>query len=255
MASTVQVEIREDVAVLKMVRGKGNALNPQLVEDLLEALQRPDVAEEARALVMTGDSGFFCAGLDVVELAEFDEDRMLAFVDRLQGLLATVYVWTRPVVAAINGHAIGGGCLLALAADWRTLGEGSFKVGLNEINLGLPLPQAGLEIARAQLTPHAWAEVVYGGELHDNSATLRLGLADEVQPAAKLLDLAIHRAQTWAERPQVAFHRVKAGLRDRVLLQIRQDHERRQEEWVNLWFHPRAQERIQEIKQRLSKSD
>jgi enoyl-CoA hydratase len=249
--SLVRIELRDDIAVLSMRRGKGNALNPVLVEDLLDALRVPEVAEEARAVVLTGEDRFFSSGLDLVELGGLDREQMLAFLDRLQGLLATVFVWNRPVIAAINGHAIAGGCLLALCADWKILGKGGAKMGLNEINLGLPLPQAGLEIARAQLTPPAWAEVVYGGELHEAANAHRLGLADQLVAEEDVLGLAVERAELWASRPRVAFHRVKASLRDRVLLKIRKDHEEHQEEWVNLWFAPSAQERIQEVRARL----
>lgn len=251
--SLVRVELRDGVAVLFLERGKGNALNPALVEDLLDALRLPEVAEEARALVLTGQDRFFSAGLDLVELGELDRDQMLAFLDRLQGLLATVFVWNRPVIAAINGHAIAGGCLLALCADWKILGRDGAKMGLNEINLGLPLPQAGLEIARAQLTPPAWAEVVYGGELHEPESAHRLGLADQLVEPGAVLDAALARASLWASRPRVAFHRVKASLRDRVLLLIRKDHDQHQEEWVNLWFAPSAQQLIQRVRTRLMK--
>jgi enoyl-CoA hydratase len=201
--------------------------------------------------VLTGEERFFSSGLDLIELSELGRGRLLAFLDRLQGLMATLYVWNRPVIAALNGHCIAGGTLLALCADWRILGRGDWKLGLNEINLGLPLPQAGLEIARAQLTPHAWAEVVYGGELHGPEDALRLGLTDQLVEYQEVVDQAVQRAQQWASRPRVAFHHVKAGLRDRVLLKIRENHEQRQEEWVNLWFAPSAQEKIAEICQRL----
>jgi len=147
---------------------------------------------------------------------------------------------------------VAGGCLLALAADWRILARGPAKMGLNEITLGLPLPQAGLEIARAQLPPSAWAEVVYGGELHGVEDCRRLGLADEIVAEEDVLSAAIERARHWSSRPQVAFHRVKASLRDRVLLKIRERHEEHQEEWVHLWFDPEAQRRIQQARERLA---
>ena len=249
--STVQVEIHDEVAVVTMARGeRGNALSPRLVEDLLEVLRRPDVVEE-RALVLAGDGGFFSSGLDLLELSDFGEARLLAFLDRLQGLLATVYVWSRPVVAAVNGHAVAGGCLLALCADWRICQRDDVRIGLNEIRLGLPLPQAGLEIARAELSPGAWAEVVYGGGLHGSEDAVRLGLAHEVCDSEELLSRAIDKARMWGQQSRVAFHRMKAGLRDRVLVKIRENHEAHQREWVNLWFSPAAQNRLEKASERL----
>src|SRR6185295_10243525 len=164
--AAVVVEPMDEVAVLRIQRGKGNSLSPTLIEELLDALRAPPIAERARALVITGEGRFFSTGLDLIELEKLDRAGMLLFLDRLQGLLAALYVWSRPVIAAVNGHAVAGGCLLALCADWRVVARGEARMGLNEITLGLPLPQAGLEITRAQLSPSAWAEVVYGGHTH-----------------------------------------------------------------------------------------
>ncbi len=244
-ASMVRVERVDDIAVLTLQRGKGNSLNPMVIEELFDSLRREDVAEGSRALVITGDGKFFSTGLDLVELTELDQGRMLAFLDRLQGFLSTIFVWSRPVIAAINGHAVAGGCLLALASDWRVLSRGDVKMGLNEIALGLPLPQAGLEIARAQLSTHSFSEVVYGGDLHGPEECLRLGLADQLADPDQVLAAALEVARRWGKHDPVAFHRVKAGLRDRVLLRIREHHDEHQEEWVNLWFSPKTRTRIE----------
>ena len=249
--SHVDFEIRDRVGVLHLRRGRGNALNAQLVEDLLEALRRPELVDDCDALVLAGSNGFFSAGLDLVELGEFDEARMLVFVDRLQGLLQTVFMWSRPVIAAVSGHAIAGGCLLAQCADWRVLAAEGAKIGVNELDLGLPLPQAGLEILRSQLSASAWAEVVYGAALHEGEAARALGLADEVCESAVVLDRAVERARDWGSRPPIAFHRMKAARRDPVLLAIRDHHEQRQQEWVNLWFSSEARPRLQSVRERL----
>jgi enoyl-CoA hydratase len=250
-ASSVVVERVDDVALVRIQRGKGNALSPSLIEELLDALRLPEVAEESKALVITGEGRFFSTGLDLIELARLDRAGMMLFLDRLQGLLASLYVWSRPVVAAVNGHAVAGGCLLALCADWRVIARGEARMGLNEITLGLPLPQAGLEIARAQLPPPAYAEVLYGGITHTADDALRLKLADEIVEPERLLDAALERARAWSRHPSAAFHHMKASVRDPVLLRIRADHDQHEEEWVDLWFSPPAQERLAQVREKL----
>jgi enoyl-CoA hydratase len=249
---SIAIERVDGIALLRIRRGKGNALSPTVVEELLEALRSEEVAEQSEALVITGDGRFFSSGLDLVELARLDRSGMLLFLDRLQGLLASLYVFSRPVIAAVNGHAIAGGCLLALCADWRVLARGDARMGLNEITLGLPLPQAGLEITRSQLAPAAFAEVVYGGQTHAPDDAKRLALADEIVDADRVVDVALERARAWSRHPAVAFHHLKASTRDPILLRIREKHDQHEEEWVDLWFSPPAQERLAQVRERLT---
>ncbi len=247
----VVVDRVEDLAVLRIRRGKGNALSPSLVEELLDALRSREVAEETQGLVIIGDGRFFSTGLDLIELEKLDRAGMILFLDRLQGLLASLYVWPRPVVAAVNGHAVAGGCLLALCADWRVLARGEARMGLNEITLGLPLPQAGLEIVRAQLRPSAWAQVVYGGSTHMTDDALMLGLADEAVAAEHIEQTALAKARQWSRHVPVAFHHMKAAARDPVLLRIREKHDQHQETWVDLWFSPPVQAQIAAVREKL----
>ena len=201
--------------------------------------------------MITGEGKFFSTGLDLIELGKLDRAGMLLCLDRLQGLLASLFVWSRPVIAAINGHAVAGGCLLALCSDWRVIARGEARMGLTEITLGLPLPQAGFEITRAQLSPAAWSEVVYGGLTHPPEDAVRLRLANEAVEPERLLQVAIERARAWSRHPSVAFHHMKAAVRDPVLLRIRDNHDQHEEEWVDLWFSPPAQERLEQVKDRL----
>ncbi len=248
---SISVERVDGVALVRIQRGKGNALSPALIEELLDVLRRRDVAEESAALVLTGEGRFFSTGLDLIELHKLDRAGMLLFLDRLQGLLASLYVWTKPVIAAVNGHAVAGGCLLALCADWRVIARGEARMGLNEITLGLPLPQAGIEITRAQLVPSAYAEVVYGGLTHAPDEALRLRLVDEVVEPERLIAAALERARTWSRHSSVAFHHMKAAVRDPVLLRIRDQHDDHEEQWVDLWFSPPAQERLAAVREQL----
>jgi enoyl-CoA hydratase len=252
ISPAITVEFDGDVALLRIRRGKGNALSPALIEELLDALRELRLAEQSRALVITGEGRFFSSGLDLIELSRLDRAGMLLFLDRMQGLFASLWVWSRPVIAAVNGHAIAGGCLLALCADWRVLARGDARMGLNEIALGLPLPQAGLEIARSRFAPSAYAEVVYGGSAHPTDDALRLALADEACDPGEVVARALKRARDWSRHPSVAFHHMKAAVREPVLLRIRKDHERHEEQWVDLWFSPPAQERLAQARERLA---
>jgi enoyl-CoA hydratase len=246
----VQVERVDELAIVRLARGKGNALSPGLVEELLDVLRTGAVAE-AHGLLLCGDGRFFSTGLDLLALEKLDRAGMLLFLDRLQGLYAQLFVWPRPVVAALNGHAVAGGCLLAACADWRVLSKDDARIGLTESALGLPLPQSGLEITRALLTPAAWAQVVYGGQTFDAEQAKALGLVDELAAADQVIPFALERVRQWSRHPSVAFHFNKAAARDPVLLRIRNQHDLLQEAWVDLWFSPPAQKRLAEVREKL----
>jgi enoyl-CoA hydratase len=119
------------------------------------------------------------------------------------------------------------------------------------MTLGLPLPQAGLEIARAQLSPSSFAAVVYGAMTQSPEEAARLGLVDELADPERVVEVALERARAWSRHPSVAFHHTKAALRDPVLLRIRDRHDQHEEEWVDLWFSPPAQERIAQVREKL----
>jgi len=147
-AEPYMVEEADGVAVVRLQTGRANAINPAFLEAANAALEK---ATGAGAVVLTGYDRYFCAGLDLVTLSDFSRGQMLAFMGQFDRLVLRLFTWPRPVVAAINGHAIAGGCALALACDVRIMARGEFRMGLNEIELGLPLPISALEVARASI--------------------------------------------------------------------------------------------------------
>ncbi len=176
----IRVEKRDGVRVLRMEFGAANALGPAVGEALIEALDDDEVPT-----VLTGEGRIFSAGLNLVELNPYGRDEMAAFVERLSVLMVQALTTRYPLVAAVNGHAVAGGCVLAMACDHRVGTTGEFKIGMNEMAIGLTLPAIVTEILRGKLSPEHARTVILGGALYDPAAACAIGLLDEVADDAE----------------------------------------------------------------------
>src|SRR5690348_1302157 len=148
----MQLERVGEAVVLRMRAGKANAMNPAFFASM-ESLLDETLASKARALVITGYEGFFSAGLDLPTLDALDDAQMGSFMSGFSRTMLRIFELPLPVVAAVNGHAIAGGCVLALQADVRIGATSEFRIGLNEVQLGIGLPYLVLETLRAQVPP------------------------------------------------------------------------------------------------------
>jgi enoyl-CoA hydratase len=221
-----------------VMQGPGkNALGTGMIEFV-----RGKLREAAGAPVLiTGTADAFSAGLDLKELQALDAAGMRAFLDRLEELYSALFTYPGPTAAAVNGHAIAGGCLVALACDVRVCApEAWIRIGLNEVPLGLRFPPGILRLIRARLAPSALDEVVLGGGLHPPQEALRLGLVDEVREG--VLDRARERLRLLAQSPAGAYAEAKRDLRGTSLR--RPEDEEAFTQMLPRWTSPELKARI-----------
>ena len=233
----------DDVAILRVQGGKANAMDAALL-DMIERLVDEFAAGPARAAVLTGYERFFSAGLALPSLMDLDRATMRRFIGRFTDVMVRVFSCPKPIVAAINGHAIAGGCVLALQCDWRVLVRDDVKIGLNETQLGIGLPSAVLEPLRLQLPPGSLVPIAYEGKLFTPAEALELGLVDELAPARDLEPRALVRARALAAVPSAAVAQVKLGLRRATIETMRRYGDEEAERWLDTWFSPPAQARL-----------
>jgi enoyl-CoA hydratase/carnithine racemase len=207
------------VAVVTLDRPPANALNRDFFDELLALLERL-ASPEVRAVVVTGTGRFFSAGLDLFEVFAYPPAAFDQFTARFDTGFARLFAFPKPVVAAVNGHAIAGGAVLAAAADVRLAAEGEGRIGMTEILLGVPFPVSVLEIVRfACAGPHL-VELLYHGRTYPPREALARRLVDEVVPSAELLSRALAAAEELATRPPTAFAATKAALRGDALRKL-----------------------------------
>jgi enoyl-CoA hydratase len=213
------VVIREDrgaVAVIRLAHGKVHALDAEFCDALVAELARVR-GGAARALVITGTGSTFSAGVDLFRITSGGEDYVRAFLPRMDALFREVLTFPRPVVAAINGHAIAGGCVLAAACDHRVMARGNGRIGVPELLVGVPFPALALTIVSDRIARASARSIVYRGETMLAEDALDVGLIDEIGDAESLMSQACAVAESFAEIPPVAFSLTKRALVQPVL--------------------------------------
>lgn len=224
MAGTVTIEQRGEIALVRIDRPPANAMDPQLLSDGRAVLHELQAADPA-AVVLTGRPGFFSAGVDLKVTPTLDRDGQRELVEGINETFLGWYSFPRPVVSAVNGHAIAGGLILALTGDQR-IGAGDGKLGLTELKAGIGYPHAAMGIVKAELTPRAARTLALGAGLVDMRHGLELGLIDELVEPDALLDRALEVAGELAALPRSAYPRVKEQLRGETVAALRAQLER-----------------------------
>ena len=219
----IEVQRRDGVAVIELRHGRVNALDLELVGALAVTVR--ELAEAP--IVLTGRGSVFSAGVDLRRLLDGGADYVARFLPALDDALVAVFEAPGPVVAAVNGHAIAGGCILAVACDVRLMSGGT--IGVPELLVGLPFPVAGLEIMR-HATGSRVDELALTGRSVDAEAALAMSLVHELVPTESLLEEAVRRAGALAEIPPLTYRLTKEQLRCEARQRIeaaRRAHEQR----------------------------
>ena len=198
----IEASERDGVALLRLSDGKANAMSLDFCEALTA---RFAAVSSARAVVLTGTGAIFSAGVDLVRLLEGGAPYIRKFLPALSTMLATVFSHPAPVVAAVNGHAVAGGCVLACAADRRIMARDGGRIGVTELLVGVPFPPAAMEIMRCATAPQFFAEAIFGGATYSPIDAVGRGwIHDLVEPEA-LIDRAFEAANRLAALPARAF--------------------------------------------------
>ncbi|HLT34827.1 MAG TPA: enoyl-CoA hydratase/isomerase family protein, partial [Enhygromyxa sp.] len=245
-----QVERDGELAILRMQAGKANAMNPAMVQRLAELCDEL-ASSDARALVITGDGRSFSAGLSLPQLIDLDRATMRGFMTDFKSAMLQVFSLPMPVVAAIDGHAIAGGCVLACQCDVRLAADRPLKIGVNEVQLGIGLPAVVIETLRLMLPSSSLVPVALAGGLFEAREALAVGLVDEVVAPEQLLGRACERARELAAIPTAAYAQVKLAWRRPAIEAIESSHEALGEQWLDTWYSTEAQRRLRAIVDRL----
>jgi enoyl-CoA hydratase len=246
----IEVSSGGEVAIVRMAHGKANAMSVEFCEALTGWLDELR-ASSARAAVITGTGRIFSAGVDLLRLLDGGPPYIERFLPALNRMFATVFTYPKPIVAALNGHAIAGGCVLACACDRRLMAREGGRIGVTELLVGVPFPATAMEIMRSAAAPQCFEELIFGGATYLPEDGVARGLVDEVVAAEVLLDRAIAAAQTLAALSPAAFALTKRQTRQLAL--ERMQREELEGEVVRIWTAPATLERIRDYVSRTFK--
>jgi len=210
--------LEDSLAVVRMDDGKANALSDAMIDALLAALDRAE--REAKALVLTGRAERFCGGFDLRVMMS-GPAQATALLKHGAELLLRYYDAAVPLVVACSGHALAAGALLVLTGDWRIGAAGAYKIGLNEVAIGLPVPVLAMELARDRVAPAELPRATLMANIYAPDDAVRAGFLDAVAPADQLLARAKQEAARLAALPARPYRATKRYLRRATIEHIR----------------------------------
>lgn len=245
-----RIEHEGSIRELRLNRPPVNALNPELVNALRRAVE--DAPREGRlALAISGASGIFSAGLDIPVLLTLDRDAMRAFWSEFFGLCGALARSPIPIAAAITGHSPAGGAVLALFCDYRVMARGTYRIGLNEVQVGLTVPECIQAGMRRLIGTHRTERLLVEGLMLDADGALAIGLADELAD----VDFVAARAVGWLtgllQLPRQAMLSTRALARADVAALFADPATLPMEAFLDSWFAPEAQGALRAMVERL----
>jgi len=245
-AQAVTYSVNDGLATIRMGREHGNAINGALVEGLTDAFLRARDDVEVKGALLASAGKIFCPGLDLQDLVSLDRGAMESLMGRFNACLLELYTFPKPMVAAISGHALAGGYILALTADWRIVKRGAM-VGLNEIKVGVPFPYGVALILKDMVPRPRLEEVVLMGRNFTDEETVAAGLVHEVQDADGFEERCLSRLSDLASRDRRAFATTKRYLRSATAEKMAAGDALHVAEFLDGWFSQETRARIAEI--------
>lgn len=214
-------EDRDGIRILRLAHGKVSAMNIELGEALVAEFKAA-LDPSIRAVVLTGTGSSFSAGVDLFRVINEGAAYVARFLPVLEGMLRDALAFPKPLVAAVNGHAIAGGCILAAACDHRIMSDGTARIGIPELAVGVPFPALPLQIMAARVSDRPLRDLVFSGRVVQVDEAISIGLIDEKCAAETVLDRAVAVAERLAGIPPMTFALTKEAFVTPILDRTRE---------------------------------
>ncbi|MGH9029569.1 MAG: enoyl-CoA hydratase/isomerase family protein [Acidimicrobiales bacterium] len=238
----IDVYRRGAVAVVELAKGKVNAIDVDLLNELGVKLEELSATAEVSAAVLTGRGSAFSAGVDLRKVLDGGAEYAESLIVSLRETFERLFSFSKPTVAAVNGAAIAGGCVVACACDRTIVAEGA-KIGASELLVGVSFPASAVEILRSACGDRV-DDVILGGEIVEGERALSLGLADEVVPPESVLERSVQVAESLGGLAPEAFELAKQQLRRPSLDRMRSGASEWDSAVIRQWSSPETRARI-----------
>jgi len=246
--SGIRLEKAGGFVTARFDKARGNAIDEPFTQELLEMAKQLGTDPGVRGVLLaSAHPKLFSPGLDLVTLVEYDRAAMERFMRVFAEAVWALYALPKPVVAAVSGHAVAGGCILSLTADYRVLKRGGIQVGLNEVKVGVPLPWSVALLLRASVPPSALTQVALLGRNFSDDDAIAVGLADQLADADGFEDFCRARLEEFADKDTASIAITKGYLREAVLREMRSREKEEMGAWLDRWFSDSTRERIGQI--------
>ncbi len=220
---TIKTTIREKTAVIGLDNGRSNAINAAMVSELTNIVRSIESDDNIGGLIITGKEGFFSAGLDLIELYDYDEMAIRKFWEDFLKLVSVLASFRKPLISAISGHSPAGGCVIALCSDYRIMAEGKFVIGLNEVPVGIIVPDSIFHLYSFWLGQAQAYRFLLEGKLLNTQEALENRLIDQVVDPGNLVSSAERQMQKYLQLDRTTWQQSKLNLRKELLLKVNAD--------------------------------
>jgi 3,2-trans-enoyl-CoA isomerase len=244
----VTVKKDKDLATITMSRGKVNAFNDVVVDELRQAFQELEKDPQTRALILTGSGKFFSFGFDIPYFLNYSKEEFMRYLKSFTDLYTDLFLFPKPVIAALNGHATAGACMMATACDRRIMVQGKAKISINEIGFGSSIFAGSVEMLKFWVGERTAQAILYRGAMYTADQALEMGLVDQTVSQENLLAETRTVAREFAQKDARAFRSIKLLLRSSVAEAMRNKEPASINEFVDIWYEPETWSRLQEIK-------
>jgi enoyl-CoA hydratase/carnithine racemase len=251
--NTIKVSIKDQLAIVTLNRPKSNSMNREMITELGDMLKNIGTDNNIAGVLITGQEHFFSAGLDLIELYGYNETEARSFWELFLAFTAQITAFKKPMVAAINGHSPAGGCVLALACDARVMAEGRYIIGLNEIPVGIIVPNSIFELYAFWLGAAQASRSLLEGKLYNPEEALAAGLIDELVKPGSILTAAERRVRKYMSMDRNTWQHSKLNLRQGLIKSMRADQSETLEIMLQQWWSPATRSILKTIIDNLQK--
>lgn len=236
--NTLNITIQDSVAIIALDRGKSNAINEVMLDELKKMVISIEQDPHIFGIILTGKHGFFSAGLDLIELYEYREEQMKVFWAKFLDLVKTLTSFKKPIISAISGHSPAGGCVLAICCDYRIMAEGEFIIGLNEVPVGIMVPDSIFELYAFWIGKGNAYRSLLEGRLMSPAEAKTVGLIDATSPIDSLMTAALKKMKVYLQLEQTTWQQSKLNLRKALIQKMSEDQSEVLEKTLKQWWSP-----------------
>lgn len=243
--NTLEILEKEGYSIVKLNRGKVNAINLKMVQELSEVFTQLENDEAIKGVILTGQPRYFSAGLDLIELVQYDKAQITDFFADFGTLYNQLLQFKKPLIAAITGHSPAGGCVLAVACDNRYMAEGEhYVIGLNEVAVNIQISQNLTEVYAYWMGDGLAHRYILEGKLLTGDEAVKAGLVDELVPLENVLKRSEKQMKIYLKADQEILMNTKQKLRKALLEKLDPKPKNALKEAAELWWKPEIREKM-----------
>ena len=245
--NTINVSIKDHLAIITLNRGKSNALNREMIIELDDMFRNIATDPMISGVIITGKEHFFSAGLDLIELYNYNEEEAKSFWELFLKFTANIIAFKKPMVAAINGHSPAGGCVIALACDARVMAEGKYIIGLNEVPVGIIVPYSIFNLYSFWLGKAQASRSLLEGKLFSPEEALHIGLVDDIVKPESIMTAAERKIRKYMALPAATWQQSKLNIRQQLIATSTADQSETLRAMLEQWWSPAIRNNLKTI--------